>query len=143
MQPLTASTWRGAVPATLLADDWEQKERADQGLVLMSPQSPHRWLPPLAFQFLIQRPFLSATNIFLHAFQSTLRKFISRVINGIYILSALNGSPLPKARATVSTKHRVSISYKLNTLQLSLFPLLLFHPVLLCDEFCAADSFSP
>lgn len=40
-------------------------------------------------------------------------------------------SPIPRARATVSTEHRVSISYKLHTGQLALFPLLLFRPVFL------------
>lgn len=67
---------------------------------------------------------------------------IFQVINGIYILSILNSSPIPKAEATVSTECRVSISYKLSALQLSLFPLLLFHPVFLHDEFCPCDSFS-
>lgn len=52
-------------------------------------------------------------------------------------------SSIPKPKAAVSTEHHVSISYKLNTLQFSLFPLLLFHPVFLWGGFCPPDSFSP
>lgn len=56
-------------------------------------------------------------------------------------MSRIYSSPAPKAKAT--TEHHVSVSRKLNTLQFSLFPLILFHPVFLCDGFCACDSFSP
>lgn len=49
----------------------------------------------------------------------------------------------PKPKAAISTEHHVSISYKRNTIQFSLFPLLLFHPVFLWVGFCPPDSFSP
>lgn len=135
-----------AVPATFPAEDWEASERT-RGL--SSPP-----LLPLRAGSRLQ--FSDSTCSALSLSHKHLSSYLSKhpqkvyligafqifqVINGIYILSVLTVLPSPKPKL-VSTEHHVSISYKLNTLQLSLFPLLLFHPGFLHDGLCSCD-FSP
>lgn len=136
---------RGKEKLLLLSRQRTQKRTSD----LSSPQG-RAGTPTLVFRLLIQCPLLSATNIFFHTCQSALRKIISHLslpdfLNYKWYLHIIRiySSPIPKAKATVSTKSHVSISYKLHTLQFSLFPLLLFHPVFLCNGFCPCDSIFP
>ena len=136
-----------AVPATFPAEDSEASERT-RGLSSL-PLQPlragsrlqcsdstcsalslsHKHLP----SYLSKHP---QKAYLIGAFQ------IFQVINGIYTLSVLTVLPSPKPKL-VSTEHHISTSYKRNTLQLSLFPLLLFHPGFLVMGFALVTPSLP
>lgn len=123
------ASWKRTVIDSLLAQGPEARERTRDFFLPLGPPHLGSVSSVSTSSVFSSQPQISSSSINVRVASERLSHLnLPDFLNYKWYLHiiCIYSSVMPKAKATVSTEYRVSISYKLNTLQFSLFPFFCF-----------------